>query len=129
MAKKKDSIAKPKKEPIKKKAPAKKKTSEKDPAGKFEKGHEKKGGRKKGTPNKVTNKVKMSLAEAMAGHIENLPAIIDKIKFPEDKVTAIAKVLPYILPRLNTVDLKVEDPNKGPRTIIIQPVKPVKSKA
>lgn len=114
-----------KKPTSKKKAVAKPAKKDKADDGKFTKGRKKTGGREKGVSNKVNRDLREKLAAAMAGHVDSLPDYIDSIRYPEDKVGAIAKVLPYIMPRLNTVDLKIAD-DVGPRTITITPVEKIK---
>lgn len=70
------------------------------------KGSEKTGGRKKGTPNKITSEFRNSLALAMSGHIEKIPKYIDDIEDKKDKLDAIAKFMPYIMPKLQTTTVK-----------------------
>jgi len=116
------------KKPTPKAKPKTKASTKKDKAedGKFTKGRKKTGGREKGVSNKVNRDLRELLASAMSGHVALLPEYIDSIRYPEDKVGAIAKVLPYIMPRLNTVDLQIAD-DIGPRTITITPVEKIKA--
>jgi len=65
-------------------------------------------GRPKGTKNKVLASLRELLADKMQTHIENLPNLIDEIETAKDKVDAISKILPYILPKLNTVTINDE---------------------
>lgn len=60
-------------------------------------------GRPKGTGNKVNSSLRELLAEKMKPHIENLPDLIDEIELAKDKVDAIAKILPYMLPKLQQI--------------------------
>lgn len=70
----------------------------------FEKGHTKKGGRKKGTPNAVTANVQNGIAEIVNGNIDTLREDLKKMN-PKDRVDAIAKLLPYVVPRKVEADI------------------------
>ena len=64
-------------------------------------------GKPKGTQNRTTKTTREALKKALAGHIKALPQYLDKIENPKDKVDALAKILPYILPKM-----KEEDPHR-----------------
>ena len=65
-------------------------------------------GKPKGTQNRTTKTTREALKKALAGHIKALPQYLDKIENPKDKVDALAKILPYILPKM-----KEEDPHQA----------------
>lgn len=72
-----------------------------------EKGSPKTGGRKAGTPNKVTKATKEVLAQFIGDEADNFKEAMHQI-YKEDKVTYAAlyvKMLPYVIPRLNSVDV------------------------
>ena len=71
---------------------------------KFEKGHTKTGGRKKGTPNAVTANVQKGIAEIVNGNLDNLREDL-KAMTPQERVAAIAKLLPYVVPRKVEADI------------------------
>lgn len=59
------------------------------------------GGRQKGTPNKVnstTAETKQLLQNVVTKQIENLETTLSKLE-PVDRVNALSKLLPYILPK------------------------------
>lgn len=74
---------------------------------KFEKGHTKVGGRKAGTPNAVTANVQNGIAEIVNGNIDKLREDL-KAMTPKERVDAIAKLLPYVVPRKVETDSRVE---------------------
>ena len=59
------------------------------------------GGRQKGTPNKVnstTSETKQLLQNVVTKQIEKLETTLSKLE-PVDRVNALSKLLPYILPK------------------------------
>lgn len=72
------------------------------------------GGRKKGTPNKVTGDMREALRKALEGYVDKIPEYIEAIKDPKDKIDALAKMFPYVMPRLNNIDfeMKAKDGSK-----------------
>lgn len=71
---------------------------------KFEKGHTKAGGRKKGTPNSVTANVQNGIAEIVNGNLDRLREDLEAMT-PQERVAAIAKLLPYVVPRKVEADI------------------------
>lgn len=71
---------------------------------KFEKGRTKTGGRKKGTPNAVTANVQKGIAEIVTGNVDRLSEDLDAMT-PQERVAAIAKLLPYVVPRKVEADI------------------------
>lgn len=65
----------------------------------FEKGHEKIGGRKQGTQNAATAEIREMISEIVRGNIGQVKEDLKAMK-PKDRVDAIAKLLPYIVPKM-----------------------------
>lgn len=56
------------------------------------------GGRKKGTPNRITSDAKEVLQKIITKEIKGISKLLEKLD-PEDRVEAITKLLPYIIPK------------------------------
>lgn len=72
-----------------------------------EKGSAKTGGRKAGTPNKVNKATKEVIAEYIGDSAENFKSAMQEV-YDNDKPLFCAlyiKLLPYVSPRLNSVDV------------------------
>lgn len=65
------------------------------------------GGRKSGTPNKTTTETKVVLQKVLSTEIDKLGALLKELE-PIERVNAIAKLLPYILPKQNEVKAEIE---------------------
>lgn len=63
------------------------------------------GGRTKGTPNKTTAETKEILKTVLGRELDKLGTLLNKLE-PMERVNAISKLLPYILPKQN--ELKAE---------------------
>lgn len=66
------------------------------------KGQQKTGGRVKGVPNKMTGNIRDMLAAFLSKKIKELPRIWDTLDGKE-KVECMAKFMPYIAPKLESV--------------------------
>lgn len=66
---------------------------------KFKNEHTKVGGRVKGTPNVITAEIRSMIAEIVKGNIGQVKEDLKAMK-PKDRVDAIAKLLPYIVPKM-----------------------------
>lgn len=66
------------------------------------------GGRKKGTPNKVTAEVKELIASFIDGNWKNFESAYKEIKDPERKCKIYLELLPYVTPKLASVEDKVQ---------------------
>lgn len=64
------------------------------------------GGRVKGTPNRTTSETKDLLQTIVMKEIDNLGEMLEKLE-PLERVNAIAKLLPYILPKQSEVKTEV----------------------
>jgi hypothetical protein len=63
------------------------------------------GGRSKGTPNKSTRETKDLLKNVMDEELTKLGGMLEKLE-PVERINALAKLLPYILPK--SIELKAE---------------------
>ena len=62
------------------------------------------GGRAKGTPNKTTGVTKARLAEILEVSFCDIPEMLEQLKDkPKDYIDAVAKILPYVLPKAETI--------------------------
>jgi hypothetical protein len=61
-----------------------------------------------GTPNRFTKEIKEKILSGIDSHISLLSNYIDSIENPKDKVDAIAKLLPYLIPKLREIDVTSE---------------------
>jgi hypothetical protein len=69
------------------------------------------GGRIKGTPNAVTAEVRGMIAEIVKGNMNKVKEDLTKLT-PKDRVDAIAKLLPYVVPRM--VDANITETTLTP---------------
>ena len=63
------------------------------------------GGRVAGTPNRTTAETKEKLLEIVGFQIDNLGSTLEQLE-PIEKVNAICKLLPYLIPRQSENILK-----------------------
>ncbi len=63
------------------------------------------GGRVAGTPNRTTSETKEKLLEIVGFQIDNLGSTLEQLE-PIEKVNAICKLLPYLIPRQSENTLK-----------------------
>ncbi len=66
------------------------------------------GGRAKGTPNRTTSETKQLLQNVVTKQIEKLETTLNKLE-PVDRVNALSKLLPYILPKQQGVEIEVKN--------------------
>lgn len=81
---------------------------------------QKTGGRTKGTPNKTTRETKEILQKIVSKEIDNLGEMLEKLE-PLERINAISKLLPYILPKQSEVSL---NETEAPKKIVISIKKP-----
>jgi hypothetical protein len=69
------------------------------------------GGRTKGTPNRTTAETKQLLQSIVSKELDNLGAMLEQLE-PLERINAISKLLPYILPKQNEMafDNKTVEP-------------------
>ena len=68
------------------------------------------GGRIAGTPNKTTTDTKEVLKNVLSKELDKLGNILNKLE-PTERVNAIAKLLPYILPKTSEVKAEIKTEN------------------
>lgn len=76
-------------------------------------GKSRQGGRKKGTPNKITKEVRERLAQFAQDNWQDFLDSYHQIVDPEKKCRIMMDVLPYIAPRLSSVEFKDKTPIKS----------------
>ena len=80
---------------------------------------EKTGGRTKGTPNRTTAETKELLQTIVSKELDKLGAMLEQLE-PNERINAISKLLPYILPKQSETSFSTED--QQPIKIIIRPI-------
>ena len=68
------------------------------------------GGRKKGTPNKLTKEIRIVLKDLIFDELENIQVHLEKME-PKQRLELIIKLLPYVLPKIETVSHLVNEPS------------------
>lgn len=76
------------------------------------KNHPKLGGRKKGTPNKVTKETRELIAKFVDDKWDEFLSAYDDITDPEKKCSIMVSLLPFIAPKMASVEYKGEIPVK-----------------
>lgn len=69
---------------------------------------QKAGGRKAGTPNKRGHEVRELLSAFVRGALNELPVIWLQLK-PSEKMDCLARILPYVTPKLETMSFDAEN--------------------
>ena len=67
------------------------------------------GGREKGTPNKLTSELRTVLKKILTDELENIPTLIADLE-PKDRLHAIIKLMPFVLPKVETVRIDEGEP-------------------
>lgn len=67
------------------------------------------GGRQQGTPNKLTRELRSILKNILAKELESLPDKLEKLE-PKERLEMIIKLMPYVLPKIETVSMNVGEP-------------------
>lgn len=67
------------------------------------------GGRKPGTPNRLTSELRIILKDIVADELEKLPEILDKLDV-KDRVEATIKLMAFVLPKVEAVNLTEGEP-------------------
>jgi hypothetical protein len=62
-------------------------------------------GRPKGSQNKLTKEKREALADLLSGEIDRIPEYIAQLEGPKEKLEMLAKFMPYVVPKLNAVDV------------------------
>lgn len=80
----------------------------------FEKGRKKTGGRKVGTPNKSIKEVRQQLQTIVQTSLNELPETLAEME-PTDRARLLTALLPYVMPKLNSIELKTEQQEDLPK--------------
>ena len=75
-------------------------------------------GRPKGAVNKTTAETKELLQKIVSNEIDNIPTMLDALK-PKDRLDAITKLLPYIIPRQTEIAVETNQNQFQPLTITL----------
>lgn len=75
-------------------------------------GGEKTGGRKAGTPNKTSKELREMILELVKGRWEDFLVAFDAIDDPVDKCKVFEGLLPFIAPKMASVEYKDKTPVK-----------------
>ena len=67
------------------------------------------GGRTKGTPNKITNELRGTLKHIVDDELQILKNNIKEL-LPKERLELLIKLLPYVLPKVQTVNAKDGEP-------------------
>jgi len=73
----------------------------------FQKGHTHSPGRTKGSKNKLTKEIREVLTTTLEGELENIQALLDQLE-PKDRIDAIAKLMPYVAPKLTSQTINID---------------------
>lgn len=73
-------------------------------------GGAKTGGRKKGTPNKMTKEVREMIQKFVENKWEDFMLAYDAIEKPSDKCYIMTSLLPFIAPKMASVEYKGDAP-------------------
>ncbi|MFP4023742.1 MAG: hypothetical protein ACLFVR_04380 [Thiohalospira sp.] len=66
------------------------------------------GGREQGTPNKITGELRGLLKTTLEGELNQVKNYFDSIDDPEKKLELLSRFLPYVVPKLNTVEMNAD---------------------
>ena len=69
-------------------------------------GKPKTGGRKAGTPNKITKTVRDMISMLIESRWDDVLVAFDSIEKPRDKCEVVIGMLPFIIPKMATVEYK-----------------------
>ncbi|WP_372752530.1 hypothetical protein [Labilibaculum sp.] len=67
------------------------------------------GGRKKGTPNRLTKELRISLKNVIHEELQQLQNQLKSLD-PKDRLDILIKLMPYALPKINTVNSTIDEP-------------------
>ncbi|GAB3688444.1 hypothetical protein GCM10027592_03380 [Spirosoma flavus] len=80
----------------------------------FEKGRNKTGGRQVGTPNKSSSELRNQLQSVVQSTLNELPELLTLLE-PIDRARLLTALLPYVMPKLNSIELKAEQKEDQPK--------------
>ena len=67
------------------------------------------GGRKKGTPNRLTKEMRTILKNILFTELENIEELMDSLD-SKQRIELVIKLLPFILPKVETVSHTYNEP-------------------
>lgn len=70
------------------------------------------GGRQKGTPNKLSSTIKDKIHAVVTAELENFESLLALIDDPKDRIDALCKLLPYVVPKQQEVTQTTEFVNE-----------------
>lgn len=74
---------------------------------------QKTGGRTKGTLNRTTTETKERLQKIVSAELETIPDLLKQLE-PTDRVNAIIKLLPYLVPKQQEMAIDLKEVNQVP---------------
>jgi hypothetical protein len=80
----------------------------------FEKGREKTGGREAGTANKSIRELRQQLQAIIQISLDELPETLRDMD-PADRARFLTALLPYVMPKLNSIELRAEQQEDQPK--------------
>lgn len=86
---------------------------DRDSLGRFGKGNKASIGR---GPNKISTKVRESLVSFLEGNIDSIQESFDTLK-PIEKLQFISSILPYVAPKLSSIESEIDNKVSGSITI------------
>jgi len=66
------------------------------------------GGREPGTPNILTKEMREILKGIISKEIESIPETLKNLE-PKERLELVVKLLPYVIPKMNDIDLNIKD--------------------
>jgi hypothetical protein len=72
----------------------------------FQNGHQKKGGRDKGKPNRITQELRAILEDFFINELSTVQSRFEVIKSPEKRLELTIKLLPFVLPKMQELNLE-----------------------
>jgi hypothetical protein len=67
------------------------------------------GGRQAGTPNRLTNELRATLKDILAKEYTGIPVLLEKLE-PKDRLDMIVKLSIYVLPKVDSIHFKENEP-------------------
>ena len=67
------------------------------------------GGRQKGTPNRMTKELRVLLKDIMYQELEEVQERFSLLE-PKQRIELIIKLMPYVLPKVNSISHKTNEP-------------------
>ena len=67
------------------------------------------GGRQKGTPNRLTKELRVLLKDIMYQELEEVQERFSLLE-PKQRIELIIKLMPYVLPKVNSISHKTNEP-------------------